>query len=80
MMGTLAARDNWTKGQCKPQIYKSRKGDKVEVSVIHIIMTEEIIKVGINHKVEIKEINLVDKIEVDQGMNKIIGEQILEAM
>ena len=41
---------------------------------------EEIIKVGIDQIVEAGEFNLVDKIEVDQGMNKMIGEEILEAM
>ena len=35
---------------------------------------------SIDQTVEIEEFNLVDKIEVDQGMNKIIGEEILEAM
>ena len=40
-------------------------------------MTEEIIKIGIDRIVEIGEFNIVDKVEVDQGMNKIIGEKIL---
>ena len=46
----------------------------------HIIIIEEIIKIGTGQIVVIGEFNLEDKIEVDQGMNKIIGEEILEAM
>ena len=45
-----------------------------------VIMIEEIIKLGIDQTLEIGEFNLVDKIEVDQGMNIIIGEEILEPM
>ena len=41
-------------------------------------MIEEIIKIGDDQIAEIGEFNLVDKVEVDQGMNKIIGEEILE--
>ena len=47
--------------------------------MIHTIMTEEIIKIGIDQIVVIREIS-IDKIEVDPGMNKIIEEEILEAM
>ena len=46
--------------------------------MIYIIMIEEIIKIGIDQIAEIGEFNLVDKVEVDQGMHKIIGEEILE--
>ena len=46
--------------------------------MIHIIMTEEIIKIGTDHIVETGEFNLVDKVEVEQGMNKIKGKEILE--
>ena len=48
--------------------------------MIYIIMTEEIIKIGTDQIEETGEFNLVDKVEVDQGMNKIRGEEILEAM
>ena len=44
----------------------------------HIIMTEEIIKIDIDQIAETGEFNLVGKVQVDQGMNKIIGEEILE--
>ena len=52
--------------------------------MIHPVMIEEIIKIGTNQIAEIGEFNLVDKVEVGQGMNKIIGmiigEEILEAL
>ena len=41
--------------------------------MIDTIMINEIIKIGTDQIVVIVEIS-VDKIEVDQGMNKIIGE------
>ena len=41
---------------------------------------EEIINIGTDHIAEIEEFYLVDKVQVDQGMNKIIGKKILEAM
>ena len=45
--------------------------------MIHIIMTEETIKIGTDQIVEIGGFNLADKVEVDQGMNKTIGEKII---
>ena len=45
--------------------------DKVKFFMTHIIMIEEIIKIGIDQTVEIGEFNLVDKVGVDQGMNKL---------
>ena len=48
--------------------------------MIHIIMKENITKIGTDQIAEIEEFNLVDKVKVDQGMNKIIGEEILEVM
>ena len=36
-------------------------------------------KTGTNQIVDI-EVNLVDKVEVDQGMNKVTGEEILKVM
>ena len=48
--------------------------------MIHIIMVQEIIKIGTDQIVEIGEFNWVDTVEVDQGMKKIIGEEILEVM
>ena len=47
MIGKPAARDNRTNRQFKPQIYQSRRRDKVELFMTHIIMIEEIVKVGI---------------------------------
>ena len=80
MMGKLAARHNGNNRQSKTQIYQSRRWGQVEVFMTHITMIEEIIKIGIDQIVEIGEFNLVDKVEVDKGTNKIIGEEILEVM
>ena len=50
--------------------------------MINVIMIEEVIKLGTDLIVEIEEFSLVDKIEVDLAMNKIIemiiGEEIVE--
>ena len=43
-------------------------------------MTGEIITINIDQIVGIGEFNLTDKAEVDPGMSKIIGEEILEAI
>ena len=56
----------------------TEEGEKVEFFIIHTIMTEEIIKTDTDQIAEIGEFSLVDKVEVVQGMNKIIGEEILE--
>ena len=48
--------------------------------MIHIIMIEEIIKIGVDQIGETGEFNLVDKVEVDQGKNRIIGMIIGEEM
>ena len=39
-------------------------------------MTGEIIKTVIDQIAQIEEFNLLDKVEVDQGMNRIIGMKI----
>ena len=82
MMGKLAARQEIMGliGNSNLRFIGAEKGDKVEIFMIHIIMTEEIIKIDTDQIGEIGEFNLVDKVEVDQGMNKIIGEKILEVM
>ena len=71
-------------GNSNLRFIKAKEGDRVEVFMIHIGMTKEIIKIGIDQIVETGEFNLLDKIEVDQGMNRIIGmvieEEILEVM
>ena len=47
--------------------------------MIHTIMTEGTIKIGKDQIVDIEEFKLADKVEIDQDMNKTIGEEILEA-
>ena len=46
----------------------------------HTIMTGRTIKIHIDQIAGIGEFNLTGKAEVDQGMNKIIEEEILEAI
>ena len=72
MMGKLVVRDGKVSRLFKPQIHQSKRRGQVEIFMIHIIMTEEIIKIGTGQ--------IMDKIEIDQGMDKIIGEEILGAM
>ena len=63
---------------------KGKEGDKVKIFMIHVIMIEEIIKIGTDHIAETREFNLVHNVEIEQGMNRIIGmiigEEILEVM
>ena len=66
-------------GNSNLRFIRAEKGDKVEIFMTHIIMIEEITKLGTDQIVVTGEIS-IDKVEVDQGMNKIIGEEILEAM
>ena len=46
--------------------------------MIDAVMISKIIKINTGQIVETGD--SIDKIEVDQGMNKIIGEEILEVM
>ena len=45
--------------------------------MIPTIMIEEMIKIDIDQIAYIEKFNLVDKIKVDQGMNRFVGEEIL---
>ena len=65
-------------GNSNLRFIRAEEGDKVEIFMTHRIMTEEIIRIGTDQIVETGEFGLVDKVEVDQGINKIIGEEILE--
>ena len=47
--------------------------------MIDVIMISVVIKISTDQIVEIEEVNLVNKVEVDQGMDKIRSEEILEA-
>ena len=58
----------------------AKEEDKVAIFMIHITMTEEAIKLGIDQIVVIGEFSLADKVEVSQGMNRTIGEESLGAM
>ena len=73
MMVKLSTRKNGTNRQFKGlRFIKAKEGDRVEIVMIHIIMIEEIIKIGIDEIAEIEKFNLVDKVGVDQGINRII--------
>ena len=69
-------------GNSNLRYIKAKEGDRVGIFMINVIMTEEIIKKAIDQIAEIEEFSLVDKIEVDLGMNRIIemiiGEETLE--
>ena len=54
------------------------KEDKIEVAMIDEVMASEVIKIDIGQIVEAGD--SIDKIEVEQGMNKIIEEETLEIM
>ena len=60
-------------GNLSLRVIKAIEEDRVEIFMIHIIMIEEIIKIDIEQRVDIEKFSLVDKVEVDQGMSKIIG-------
>ena len=78
MIGRLAARDSEAGRQFKPQIYQGERRGQNRGSYESAIMISNIIKIDIVQKVETED--STDKIEEDQGMNKIIEEEILEVM
>ena len=77
MMDKIAARHNGTNSNLR--FIRAEEEDKVEIFMTDIIITEEITKIDIYQIVVTKEIS-IDKLVVDWGVNKIMGEEILEAM
>ena len=67
------------KGNSNLRFIRAGEEDKVDIFMTHIIMTGQIIKTHIGQIVVIEEIS-IDRIEVDQDMNKIVGVESLEAM
>ena len=67
-------------GNSNLRFIRAEEEDKVESFMIHIIMTEEIIKIGTDWMADIGQFNFVDKIGVGQGRKKMIEEEILEVM
>ena len=57
---------------------KAKEEDKIEVAMIDTVMISEVIRIDIDQIVETGD--SIDKIEVDQGMTKIIEEIILEVI
>ena len=78
MTGKLAAREGRSGRQFKPPTTKAREEDKTEVVMIDIVLISKVIKIDIGQLVETGD--SIIKIEADQDMNKIIEEEILEAM
>ena len=66
-------------GHSNLRFVKAKEEDKVEIFMIHIIMTEETSKIDTDQIVKIGEFSLADTVEVGQGANKTIGEEILGA-
>ena len=67
-------------GHSNLRYIKANKEDKVEIIMPHTIMAEGTIKIGTDQTVRIGEFDLAGKVEVDKGMNKIIGEEFLDAI
>ena len=67
-------------GHLKLRSIKVIKENKVETYMTHTTMTGGAIKINIDQIVGIGEFNWTSKAEVDQDMNKIIEEEILEAI
>ena len=80
MMDKLAAKDSEVNRPFKPQMYQSKRRGQGGMFMIHIIMTEETIKIGTYQMVETGEFSLTDKVEVGLGMIRTIGQKILEAV
>ena len=74
MIWKLPSRDSRSGRQFKPQITKAKEEDKIEVVMIDAVMISEVIKIDIGQIV--KTGDSIDKTEVDQGMNKIIEENL----
>ena len=78
MIGKLATRDSRPGRQFKPQIYQGKVENRIEITMTDTIMTSEVIRIDIDQIVDIGD--SIGKTEADQGINKIIGEEILEVM
>ena len=84
MMNKSATRDSRTNRQFKHQIYQSKRRAQSRNFYDECNYNRGKYQNRYRLNAEIGESNLVDKIEVDQGMNRtigmIIGEEILEVM
>ena len=77
MIGKLAVRDSEVNRPFKLHIYQSIRRGQGRIFMLHLIMT---IKISTDQIVEIEEFSLADKVEVDEDLNKTIGQEILGAM
>ena len=80
MIGKLGARDSEINRHSNPRSIKVSEEHKVETFMTYTAMTGGTIEINIDQIVGIREFNLTSNAEVDQGMKKIIQEEILEAI
>ena len=84
MMGKLATRDNGINKQFKPQIYQSKRRGQSRNFYDKSDYDRRNYQNRYRSNSKIEGFSLVDKIEVDLGMNRItemiIGAEILEVM
>ena len=80
MMNKLATRDNGMNRQFKLQTYQNIRREESRNFYDTCNYDRGMIKIGTDQIVEAGELNLVDKVEVYQGMNKFTEKQILKAM
>ena len=52
-------------GHSNLRFIKIKEGDKVEIFMIHTIMTKETIKIDMDQIVEMGEFNLADKVKIE---------------
>ena len=64
--------------QANSKSTKAREEDKIVVVIIDIVMISNVTEIDTGQLVE--TVDSIDKIEVDQNMNKITEEEILEVM
>ena len=76
MIGKLAARDSNQVGSLNYKSTKAKIEHKIEVSTIEAITISKVIRIDIDQIMKIGD--HIDKTEVDLGMHKIIGEELLE--
>ena len=78
MIGKLGTRDSNQVDNLNHTFTKAKAEDKTEATMTDTIMISKVIRIDIDPRVETGD--SIDKTEVDLGMHKIIGEEILEVM
>ena len=78
MIGKLAARDSGSGRQFKPQAYQGKRGGQNRDSYDRCSYDQQGYKN--RYRLDSGDRNSIGKIEVDQGMNKVIEEEMLKVM